>query len=77
MVTIYTERGPAGEVIVERKTFSFAKLCSISLGTALLLSLIGAYNLNRDVKDLTHNKIPYIQMRLSAMQFGGNMRGNM
>ncbi|MGH9553537.1 MAG: hypothetical protein ACRD3W_29415 [Terriglobales bacterium] len=70
MVTIYTERGLATEVVTERRQFSFAKCASIACGTALLLSLIACYNLNKDVKDLTHNKLPYIQMRLSMLQPG-------
>ena len=67
MVTIYTERGPAGEVLTEKRPFSFGRTAAISLGTALLLSLVAAYNLNADVKDLTHNKIPYIQERISVL----------
>lgn len=67
MVTIYTERGPAGEVLTERRPFNFGRMAAISLGTALLLSLVGAYNLNADVKDLTDNKVPYIQQRLAVM----------
>ena len=44
------------------------KLAAISLGTALLLSLIGAYNLNRDIKVVTNQEVPYVQNRLDAIQ---------
>jgi len=44
------------------------KLAAISLGTALLLSLICAYNLNHDVKVVTNQEVPYVQNRLDAVQ---------
>jgi hypothetical protein len=67
MVTIYTERGPAGEVLTERKPFHFGRLMAFSLGTALLLSLIGAYNLNADVNGLINQEVPYIQQRIAEI----------
>ncbi len=45
-----------------------AKLAAVALGTALLLSLIGAFNLNRDVKLVTNSEAPYIQQRLADLQ---------
>jgi hypothetical protein len=44
------------------------KLAAISLGTALLLSLICAYNLNRDVKVVTNQEVPYVQSRLDSVR---------
>jgi hypothetical protein len=69
MVTIYTERGPAAEVLIEEKnTFNFGRLAAITLGTGLLLSLVAAFNLSSDVNDLTQNKVPYIQNRVAMLQ---------
>lgn len=45
-----------------------AKLATVALGTALLLSLIGAYNLNRDVKVVTNQEVPYVQNRLQEVR---------
>jgi len=67
MVTIYTERGPATEVYVEKKPFNFGRLAAISLGSALLMSLVAAYNLNSEVQDLTQNKLANVQQQLSVM----------
>lgn len=70
MVTIYTERGRVeSETVVEddirkQNTIRMALIC---LGTGLLLSLIGAFNLNADVNDLTNNKVPYIQDRINSL----------
>jgi hypothetical protein len=69
MVTIYTERGPAAEVLIEEQnTFNFGRLAAITLGTGLLLSLVAAFNLSSDVNDLTQNKVPYIQNRVAMLQ---------
>jgi hypothetical protein len=65
MVTIYTERGPAGEVLLEKKEFHFGRLAITALVTACLLSLIALYNLNKDVKDLTQNKLPSLQLQIA------------
>jgi len=72
MVTIYTERGPAGEVLAElaeseNRSFDFARVAAISLGAAFLLSMVAAFNLNSDVKKLTNDKVPYIQQRISEL----------
>jgi hypothetical protein len=69
MVTIYTERGVAGEVLAEKQTkpFYFGRMMAISLGTALLLSLVAVANLSADVKVFTDNCCPYIQQRLSEI----------
>ncbi len=40
------------------------KLAAVALGTALLLSLIGAFNLDRDVKLVTNDQVPYINQRI-------------
>jgi hypothetical protein len=40
------------------------KLAAVALGTALLLSLIGAFNLDRDVKLVTNDEVPYINQRI-------------
>jgi hypothetical protein len=40
------------------------KLAAVALGTALLLSLIGAFNLDRDVKIVTNDQVPYINQRI-------------
>jgi hypothetical protein len=40
------------------------KLAAVALGTALLLSLIGAFNLDRDVKLVTNVQVPYIEQRV-------------
>ncbi len=66
MVTIYTENGRVAENCEEdcKKTRTM-RLAAVSLGTALLLSLIGAYNLNSDVKDLTTHKVAYIENKVS------------
>lgn len=68
MVTIYTENGRVEEVESceqECKKTRTMRLAAVSLGTALLLSMIGAYNLNSDVKDLTSNKVAYIENRVT------------
>jgi hypothetical protein len=70
MVTIYTENGQIAEESTcadECKKTRTMRLAAVSLGTALLLSLIGAYNLNSDVKDLTHNKVAYIENRVTNL----------
>jgi hypothetical protein len=68
MVTIYTERGPATEILVEKPSFNFGRLAAITLGTGLLLSLVAAYNLNSEVNDLTQNKLTYVQNRIQMEQ---------
>ncbi len=71
MVTIYTENGRVGEASTctdECKKTRTMRLAAVSLGTALLLSMIGAYNLNSDVKDLTNNKVAYIENRVSNLE---------
>ena len=45
-----------------------ARLAAVALGTALLLSLIGAYNLNKDVKMVTNSQVPYIEQRLDNIR---------
>lgn len=69
MVEVYTENGKIVEescaMDQECKKTRTMRLAAVSLGTALLLSLIGAYNLNSDVKDLTGNKVAYIENRVS------------
>jgi len=80
MVTIYTERGPAAEVMVEseKRSFSFGRLAAISMGTALLLSLVAAFNLKSDVDNLTlnlqgaQNQLQDIQPRFDAWILRGN-----
>ncbi len=70
MVTIYTENGRVAQASTyadECKKARTMRLAAVSLGTALLLSMIGAYNLNSDVKDLTHNKVAYIENRVSNL----------
>ena len=69
MVTIYTERGPASETLEEldKPQFHFGRMLAISLGTALLLSLVGTYNLYADVKDLVNNKVPDLQQQISQI----------
>jgi hypothetical protein len=67
MVTIYTERGPAGEVLMEKQRFNFGRMAAISLGAALLFSLVGAFNLSNDVKNVTAQKVPYIQQRVAEL----------
>jgi hypothetical protein len=47
-----------------------ARMAAIALGTALRLSLVGAYNLNRDVKLVTNSQVPYIEQRLDSMTPG-------
>ena len=68
MVMIYTERGPAGEVIAEKKPFHFGQMLSISLGTALLLSLIAAYNLKLDTDNLVNQKTANIEQQTARIQ---------
>lgn len=58
----------AGTSCSAEKESRTMKLAAISLGTALLLSLIGAYNLNRDVKLVTNQQVPYVENRLDAVQ---------
>ena len=67
MVTIYTENGRVAEESCEQecKKTRTMRLAAVSLGTALLLSMIGAYNLNSDVKDLTTHKVAHIENRVS------------
>ncbi len=69
MVEVYTENGRIVEsncaVSQECKKTRTMRLAAVSLGTALLLSLIGAYNLNADVKDLTGNKVAYMENRVA------------
>lgn len=70
MVTIYTENGKVSseEACAEEcKKTRTMRLAAVSLGTALLLSFIGAYNLNSDVKDVTNNKVGYIENRVDAI----------
>lgn len=71
MVEVYTENGRIVEnncaVTPDCKKTRTMRLAAVSLGTALLLSLIGAYNLNADVKDLTGNKVAYIENRVSDL----------
>ena len=70
MVTIYTERGRVSELGVvesEVRQSNIVRLGAISFGTGLLLSLIGAFNLNADVNDLTHNAVPYMQYSISQI----------
>lgn len=69
MVTIYTENGKvADEACAEEcKKTRTMRLGAVALGTGLLLAMIGAYNLNSDVKDLTHNKVAYIENRVNVI----------
>jgi hypothetical protein len=69
MVTIYTERGRVNEYGVETKPrqSNLVRMASICLGTGLLLSLVGAYNLNADINDLTNNKMPYMQDKINQI----------
>jgi hypothetical protein len=67
MVTIYTERGPAGEVLAEKKPFYFGRMMAISLGTALLLSLVAVSDLAAEVNVLTDTDCSYVQQRLSEI----------
>ncbi len=66
MVTIVTERGEIDENGNVIRRFDFMKLLAISLSTALLLSLVAAFNLNKDVTDLTQNKVPELQTQIAA-----------
>lgn len=52
---------------METRKDSTAKLAAVALGTALVLSLVGAFNLNRDVKTLTSSQVPYIEQRIDNM----------
>ncbi|MDR3612043.1 MAG: hypothetical protein P4L53_00655 [Candidatus Obscuribacterales bacterium] len=66
MVTMYTENGMVNEGnTCEIRRFDFTKTLMISLSAALLLSLVGAYNLNRDVKELTANTVPILQQEIA------------
>ncbi len=70
MVTIYTERGRVEEQTTYTDDYTKTRtlrLAAVSLGTGLLLSLIGAYNLSADVNDLTHNKVTNIQERVDNL----------
>lgn len=73
MVTIYTENGRVADDSTcaidadECKKTRTMRLGAVALGTAMLLSLIGAYNLNADVKDLTQNKVAYMEQRVSQI----------
>jgi hypothetical protein len=66
MVTIITERGTIDENGNVIRRFDFMKVLGISLATGLLLSLIASYNLNKDVTDLTQNKVPEMQRQIAA-----------
>jgi hypothetical protein len=66
MVTIITERGTIDENGNVIRKFDFMKMLGISLATGLLLSLIGAYNLNKDVTNLTQNTTPELQRQIAA-----------
>ncbi|HEY9733527.1 MAG TPA: hypothetical protein V6C89_16530 [Drouetiella sp.] len=72
MVEVYTENGRIVEencaMSQECKKTRTMRLAAVSLGTALLLSMIGAYNLNSDVNDLTKNKVGYIENRVSDIE---------
>ncbi|HEY9759214.1 MAG TPA: hypothetical protein V6C97_28910 [Oculatellaceae cyanobacterium] len=48
----------------EQKKDNTLKVAAFALGTALILSLIAAFNLSRDVKIVTNSEIPYVQQRL-------------
>jgi hypothetical protein len=48
----------------EQKKDNTLKIAAFALGTALILSLIGAFNLNKDVKLVTNSEVPYVQQRL-------------
>lgn len=67
MVTMYNENGIVSEDgnTCEIRRFDFTKTLMISLSAALLLSLVGAYNLNRDVKGLTANVVPTLQQDIA------------
>jgi hypothetical protein len=71
MVEVYTENGRIVEqncaMAQECKKTRTMRLAAVSLGTALLLSMVGAYNLSSDVNDLTSHKVAYIENRVSDL----------
>jgi hypothetical protein len=46
----------------------FQRFAAIAVGTGLLLSLVGAFNLRADVGNLTQIKVPYIQSQMDKLQ---------
>jgi hypothetical protein len=63
---MYTENGVVNEGnTCEIRRFDFTKTLMISLSAALLMSLVGVYNLNRDVKVLTASTVPTLQQDIA------------
>lgn len=53
-------------------------LAAVALGTALILSLVGAYNLSRDITTMTQAQVPDLEQRLHSLapEFIGAARAN-
>ncbi len=49
-------------------TQEFQRFAAIATGTALLLSLLAAFNLKADVDDLTGKKLPTTQSQMGRLQ---------
>ncbi|HEY9787616.1 MAG TPA: hypothetical protein V6D17_19670 [Candidatus Obscuribacterales bacterium] len=47
----------------------FQRFTAITLGTALLLSLVGAFNLRADVDNLTKEKVPILQQQIATLNW--------
>jgi hypothetical protein len=63
---MYNENGMINQGnTCENRRFDFTRTLMISLSAALLLSLVGAYNLNKDVKVLTSNTVPTLQQEIA------------
>jgi len=70
MVTIYTEQGRVSEYGIlesEVRQSNIMRIAGICLGAGLLMALVGAFNLNANINDLTHNKVPYMQDTISQI----------
>ena len=66
----YTNSTCATEPCAETRKEHTTKLAAVALGTALILSLVGAFNLDKDVKLVTNSQVPYIQQRLDNIEPG-------
>ncbi len=62
MATICTEQGTCTQDGIA--SYNFGRMMLVGLASALLFSLIGSYNLSRDVADLTGNTVPAIQEKI-------------
>lgn len=59
-------RVPASDKLAWREA-RFQRFCGIITASALLLSFVAISCLNGDVKDVTDNKIPFIQQQLDQI----------